>query len=245
MSQLAGAISISRKDIESYYSKPPLITWGLLFPAVLMLAVYVKEPSTYLAVAPGIIAMTLLFGNTSMAAIVITFEKRSGTLQRLLLTPVSHRTIVLGKAASAAVYGIATSLVLTVGLCLLLGMSFTNPVFFIAGLLLGSATFSLLGIIVAVMVKEVFEAMTLLNLFRFPVLFISGVFMPLEDLPAWVKPVAILSPLTHIVGLLRFGVSGRSHFPSPWISSIVALAFLTISCLLVGPAFRRKANRQV
>ena len=90
MSQVVSALFISRKDIESYYSKPPLITWGILFPAVLMLAIYVKDPATYLNVAPGIIAMTLLFGNTSMAAIVVTFEKRSGTLQRLLLTPVTH-----------------------------------------------------------------------------------------------------------------------------------------------------------
>lgn len=40
--------------------------------------------------------MTLLLGNTSMAAIVITFEKRSGTLNRLLLAPLSHRTIIAG-----------------------------------------------------------------------------------------------------------------------------------------------------
>ena len=79
--------------------------------AVLILAVYLKDPDGYLTVAPGIIGMTLLFGNTSMAAIVVTFEKRSGTLQRLLLAPVMCRTIVLGKTASAAAYGIVTSLI--------------------------------------------------------------------------------------------------------------------------------------
>ena len=195
MSQMARAFSISRKDIESYYGKPPLITWGLLFPAVLVLAVYVRDPATYLAVSPGIIAMTLLFGNTSMAAIVVTFEKRSGTLQRLLMAPVTHRTIILGKAASAAAFGLATSLVLTVGLVVLLGMRITDPLAFALGLALGAATFSLLGLIASVMVREVFEAMTLLNLFRFPILFISGVFMPVEALPTWIKPVAMMSPL--------------------------------------------------
>jgi len=88
MNQLLRVLYISRKDVESYYSKPPLITWGLLFPAVLILAMYVKDPQTYLDVAPGIIAMTLLFGNTSMAAIVVTFEKRCGTFpQRRCLRP--------------------------------------------------------------------------------------------------------------------------------------------------------------
>jgi ABC-2 type transport system permease protein len=243
VTQAARAFFISRKDIESYYSKPPLITWGLLFPAVLTLAVYVRDPSSYLNVAPGIIGMALLFGNTSMAAIVVTFEKRSGTFQRLLLAPVSHRTIVLGKGLSAALYGIATSLLLTAGLFLVLRMPLATPVLFIAGLLLGAATFSLLGLIAAVSVKEVFEAMTLLNFFRFPILFVSGVFMPVENLPDWVRPLSILSPLTHVVELLRLGVSGRSYFPHPGIPAAVALAFLTISWLLAERAFRRNANR--
>lgn len=243
MNQLANVFFISRKDIESYYSKPPLITWGILFPAVLMLAIYVKDPTTYLDVAPGLIAMTLLFGNTSMAAIVVTFEKRSGTLQRLLLTPVTIRTIVTGKAASAAVYGIATSLVIMVGLICLLGMRIVNPFVLSIGLLLGAGTFSLLGLIASVMVREVFEAMTLMNLLRFPMLFISGVFMPVAVFPAWIKPVSMISPLTYVVELLRFGIFGESYFSSPWICIFVAAGFLVISWLLAGPAFGRSADR--
>ena len=243
MSQIARALFISRKDVESYYSKPPLITWGLLFPTVLMLAVYVKNPATYLVVAPGIIGMTLLFGNTSMAAIVITWEKRSGTLQRLLLAPVTHRTIVLGKVVSAAAYGVATSTVLTLGLVVLLKMPMVHLPVFIVGLLAGAATFALLGLIIAVRVREVFEAMTLLNFFRFPILFISGVFMPLDALPTWARPIAMVSPLTHTVELLRFGVTGRSWFPTPWIPILALATMLTISWLLAGAAFRRHANR--
>ena len=243
MSQVFSALFISRKDIESYYGKPPLITWGILFPAVLMLAIYVKDPGTYLNVAPGIIAMTLLFGNTSMAAIVVTFEKRSGTLQRLLLTPVTHRTIVLGKATSAAAYGIATSLVITAGLTLLLGMNLVNPLVFGVGLLLGAGIFSLLGLTASVMVREVFEAMTLMNFLRFPILFISGVFMPLEVLPAWAKPIAMVSPLTYVVELLRFGISGQCYFSPPWICGIAAVGFLVFSWWIAGPAFRRNASR--
>jgi len=243
MSQLVKAFFISRKDIESYYGKPPLITWAILFPAVLILAIYVKDPATYLNVAPGIVAMTLLFGNTSMAAIVVTFEKRSGTLQRLLSTPVTHRTIVLGKAASAAAYGVATSLIITTGLVLFLDMSVPNPFVFGAGLFLGAGTFSFFGLIASVMVREVFEAMTLMNFLRFPLLFISGVFMPIETLPVWVKPIAMVSPLTYVVELLRFGISGQSYFSSLWVCAIVALGFLSVSWWIAGPVFRRSANR--
>jgi ABC-2 type transport system permease protein len=243
MNQLGRALAIGRKDVESYYAKPPLITWALLFPAVLMLAVYFKHPQGYLAVTPGVIAMTLLFGCTSMAAIVVTFEKRAGTLRRLLLTPVTYRTIVLGKAGSAAAYGLATSLVLTAGLALALGLPLARPEVFAAGLLLGGAAFALLGILAGAVVREVFEAMTLMNFFRLPTLFISGVFMPLDDFPAWLLPLSMVSPLTHVVELIRFGVTGRCWFDGPLVPTLALLAFILGGWFLAVSAFRRRAAR--
>lgn len=239
MSGIARAVAVSRKDIESYYGKPPLVTWGLLFPAVLILAVYLKDRAGYLAVAPGILGMTLLFGNTSMAAIVITFEKRTGTLDRLLLAPLSSHTIVLGKALSAAAYGIVTSLVLALLLSVFLGMSLERPGVFAAGLVLGGGIFSLLGIVASVLVKEVFEAMTLMNFFRFPLLFVSGVFLPVAGMPSWIRPVAYLSPLTHVVELLRIGVQGESPLGPAWIPASVAGLFLLAAYAITVPAFRR------
>jgi ABC-2 type transport system permease protein len=122
-------------------------------------------------------------------------------------------------------------------------MNLVNPLAFGGGLLLGAGVFSLLGLIASVMVREVFEAMTLMNFLRFPILFISGVFMPLEALPAWAKPIAMVSPLTYVVELLRFGISGQSYFSQPWICVIAAAGFLVFSWWIAGPAFRRNASR--
>lgn len=242
MNQWRRALAISRKDIASYYGKPPLVTWGLLFPGVLMLSVYLKDPGTYLHIAPGIIAMTLLFGATSMAAIVVTFEKRAGTFQRLLLAPLKMDTIVLGKTLSAAAYGLATALVLTLGLMVLLGLRLALPLFFGTGLLLGAGAFSLMGLIAAVWVREVFEAMTLMNFFRFPLLFISGVFMPLAQLPGWLQPLAYASPLTYIVELLHWGVEGKSYFASPWPPLGASVLILGLAWWLASVTFRLRAH---
>ena len=240
MTQLMKMLYISRKDMESYYAKPPLITWGLLFPAVLLLAVYLKDPKNYAAVIPGIIAMILLFGNTSMAAIVITFEKRTGTLVRLLLAPLTCGTIIQGKALSAAAYGLFTSLVFALGVAVSLGLGLTSPVFFALGLVLGAAAFSFLGLIASLMVKEVFEAMTLMNFFRFPSLFISGVFIPLSDFPAWLVPLAMISPLTHVVELLRYGVTGSCFFATPWTPVAALMAFSILGFWAAAALFKRR-----
>ena len=178
-----------------------------------------------------------------MAAIVITFEKRTGTLERLLLAPLDARTIVLGKALSAAAYGIATSVVLTLGLVVLLDMPLARPGVFALALVLGAGTFSLLGIGASVAVKDVFEAMTLMNFFRFPLLFVSGVFMPLAEMPWWIRPVAYLSPLTHVVELIRIGVHGESTLGPVWILAAVAVLFLMAACLVTVPVFRHCATR--
>lgn len=242
MEQMARVVAISWKDVESYYGKPPLITWGLMFPAVLIVAAYlIKGPGTYAAIAPGLIAMTLLFGNTSMAAIVITFEKRTGALQRLLIAPVSHATIVLGKMLSAALYGVVTSLLLTVGLVFLVGLRIPHPALFIAGIALGAVTFSLLGLLASVLVREVFEAMTLMNFFRFPLLFVSGVFVPVEHFPSYLKPVPLASPLTYIVELLRHGLSVGAYFGSPAIPIIAGVIWAAGSWYLCVWAFCRRA----
>ncbi len=242
MIQWRQVLAISRKDVFSYYGKPPLITWGLMFPGVLILSVYLKDPATYLQVAPGILAMTLLFASTSMSAIVITFEKRAGTFQRLLLAPLHLDTIICGKALSAAAYGSATTLVLTAGLAVFLGLRLRLPAWFAAGFLLGALLFALLGLIAAMLVKEVFEAMTLMNFFRFPFLFISGVFMPVAQLPDWLQPLAFLSPLTYIVDLLGYGVSGTGFFPSPVIDLAAALLFLLLAAGCARVTCRRLAS---
>jgi len=155
--------------------------------------------------------------------------------------PSTCGTIILGKAASAAAYGVATALVLALGLTAALGLPMTHIPAFLAGLILGAATFSLLGLWASVMVQEVFEAMTLMNFFRFPTLFISGVFMPLDAFPAWLLPLAMVSPLTHVVELLRWGITGACFFPSPWIPLMILAAFVAGGWLAAVSAFRRRA----
>ena len=104
--QLRRAWYICRKDLRAYYLKPPLISWGLMFPAAMVLAFYLRNPSDIGQVIPGLIGITLLFGATSMEAVVIAFEKRTGALERLAMAPVAPATILLGKAASGTVFAL-------------------------------------------------------------------------------------------------------------------------------------------
>ena len=201
--ELEGMWHILLKDLKAYYFKPPNISWGILFPLVLALAFTLRNPEGLTDLAPGLVAMAALFGTTSMEAIVITFEKRIGALERLMLAPVSLISILLGKVLGGAVFGIIISTVMTFISILFLEMSIIHPLLFIANLLLTVLAHSALGALVAVSVKEVFEAQTLSNYFRFPMVFLCGVFLPVEAMPLPIQVVAHFLPLTYTVDAFR------------------------------------------
>jgi ABC-2 type transport system permease protein len=198
---LRGMWTIMLKDLRAYYLKPPNISWGILFPFAFVLAFLIRDGAArqaadLQALAPGLLALTLLFGTSSMEAIVITFERRTGALERLLLAPLRLPALLAGKLLGGMVFGLATTLVVLIVALAVLGASGVQWLLLALGLLLSAAAYSALGVLVSVSVKEVFEAQTLANAFRFPMMFLGGVFVPVESLPLGLQIVARALPLT-------------------------------------------------
>lgn len=206
-SELSGIYYILWKDLRTYYLKPPNISWGILFPLVLTLAFILRDPTGLKELAPGLVAMAAIFGTTSMEAIVITFEKRQGAFERLLLAPISVRSILAGKVLGGAIFGGLISFLMVVLAMTFFGMEITNPLLFFGALILTLLTMSALGGLVAVSVTEVFEAQTLSNFFRFPMVFLCGIFLPVNDMPPILQVVAYLLPPTYSVNAFRLGTS--------------------------------------
>ncbi len=237
--ELEGILAILEKDLRAYYFKPPNISWGILFPIVLALSFSLRNPEGLGELAPGLIAMTALFGTTSMEAIVITFEKRVGALERLQLAPISDVSIIIGKVLGGTVFGLIISLVMTCLVTFFLGAEITNSSVFILVLLLTLIVHSALGALVAVSVKEVFEAQTLSNYFRFPMIFLCGIFLPLEKMPIALQYLARLLPLTYSVETLRASMSGYSGNS---LLNILILSTYCITLLVLSALFFRKNN---
>ena len=203
MDELRGVYYILMKDLKAYYFKPPNISWGILFPLVLALAFSLRNPEGLIELAPGLVAMAAVFGTTSMEAIVITFERRTGALERLLLAPLSTHSILFAKVLGGAIFGGMISMVMTALAVIFFKMRVANLLLFSVALCFTLLTLSALGALVAVSVKEVFEAQTLSNFFRFPMLFLSGVFIPVQSIPLPLRYVSYLLPLTYSVDALK------------------------------------------
>jgi ABC-2 type transport system permease protein len=231
------------KDLRAYYLKPPNISWGILLPFAFVLAFVIRDgtrdPGSLEALVPGLLALALLFGTSSMEAIVITFERRTGALERLLLAPLRLPALLAGKLLGGMVFGLVTTLVVLAVALVLFGPGSVDWAVLVLGLLLSAAAFSALGALVSVSVKEVFEAQTLANAFRFPMMFLGGVFVPVTALPLGLRIVARALPLTYAVEVLGIAMAGGDARLAAL--DLAVLAVFTVA--LFGWASRTLARR--
>jgi ABC-2 type transport system permease protein len=241
--ELKGAFYIALKDLRTYYLKPPNISWGIMFPIVMALAFVLRNPSGIKELAPGLIAMSVLFASTSAEAIVIVFERRTKTLERLLLAPLSIKTILFGKILGGVIFGFLISSIFLTGSVLFLKSSVSNFIFLTLSLLLSTLVFSIFGTFVSVYVKEIFDAMTLANFFRFPMIFLCGVFIPVSSMPSFIQPLAYIFPLTYSVDLIRFFLTRQYDVVNPLISILVLIVYSFILFYLSVFTLRRRIEQ--
>jgi ABC-2 type transport system permease protein len=224
---LRGLFYVALKDLRAYYFKPPNISWGILFPFAFVLAFAIRNPGDLRDLVPGLLALTLLFGTSSMEAIVIVFERRIGSLERLLLAPLRLPALLAGKMLGGVAFGVTVTLVVLAVTLIVFGAGGVNWPLLTLAVLLSASAFSALGAFVSVAVKEVFEAQTLANFIRFPMMFLGGVFVPVSSLPVWLQAVARLLPLTYSVEALRAALSGGAL-------AVAALDLIVLAAFTVG-----------
>lgn len=199
---LRGIFYIALKDIKTYYFKPPAVSWGIVFPITWILGFYLRNPGSFEELVPGLIAMTILFSTTAAEAVVINFELRLGSLERLLLAPISVAAVLLGKVLGGIIFGFVMTTVVTVASVVILRLH-PNIFYLILITIPSLFVFSSLGALLCVMVKEVFEAQTLLNLPRFLMIFLSGVVYPIPKMPLALQYFSKVLPLTYTIDGLR------------------------------------------
>jgi ABC-2 type transport system permease protein len=226
--------SILEKDMKNYYLKPPNISWGIIFPVSLTLMFFIRSNSEVdiRGILPGVMALSILFGTTSMLAVTITFERRSRSFERLLLAPISLNILMLAKTTGAILFGIINAFIPVLFASFIVDLSGVNWLLMFAAVVLIAVTSTFLGLFIAVSVSEVFEAQTFSNFFRFPMMFLCGLFIPIENLPVFIRPLSYVLPLTYGADMLKYSVNS-SGFINPPVSLLIligcSIALFTIS----------------
>jgi ABC-2 type transport system permease protein len=224
LKEMRVAWAIGEKDMRVYYLKPPSLMFGILFPFSIFLSFVIGRNMPIDRAIPVLIAQTLFFASSSIGPVTIPLERRIKTFDRFLSAPVSLMTVLLGKTIAGFIYGIGISVI-----PILVGVAFfqstiTDLPALTAGMILSASAFAAMGIMFASLPGQgPGQVLMPLNFVRIPLLFISGVFIPVKDLPTWGQVLSVFSPLTHTIDLVRGGLGGENFFGIP-----VSIAILSV-----------------
>jgi ABC-2 type transport system permease protein len=234
--------NILAKDMRAYYLKPPNISWGIIFPLAWTGMFFIRSGSgleSVLSLLPGVVTISILFGTTSMLSVTITFERRSRSFERLLLAPISLELLMLSKTSGAILFGIANAFIPFIIAALLADLSGIAWSLVVMAIILIGIVSTFLGLFIAVSVSEVFEAQTFSNFFRFPMIFLCGLFFPIMSLPVFIRPLSYILPITYGVDILHGAVNG-DHIISFTLDFIILVAFCIVLFLLSLRNIRRR-----
>lgn len=220
--------NILSKDFRTYYLKPPNISWGIIFPLAWTSMFFIKSGKgieSISSVLPGVVALSILFGTTSMLAVTVTFEKKNRSFERLLLAPIPLELLMLAKTSGAILFGAVNAFVPVLMAMFIVDLGHVNWLVFAPAVFLISVVSTFQGLFIAVAVSEVFEAQTFSNFFRFPMIFLCGLFFPVSALPFFLKPLAYMLPLTYGADMLHGAIHGGNIMAFP-----VDLIILSVFC---------------
>ena len=242
--QLRRSLAIARKDIRIYYSKGPVIIFGVLFPVFLFLSFTIGRHMSIDFMIPGLLGMILFFTATAISPIVVPWEAQSRTLERLMSCPIRLEAIIAGDILASFAFGTAISLVpIIIGIAL--GVSVASPVIFALAVIVAALCFASLGNVFSIPPTNLPATVNMIaSVVKFPVVFISGIFITLDELPSWGQAISYISPLTYFTDIARNCIQCQGHLPLA-LDFAVLIAFTALFLLVAMKMHQRTMPRRI
>lgn len=212
--------------------------------AVVTQGIVPGKPNYFQFVAPGIIAMVTMFAVMMGLAGSVSREKEQGTLDGILVAPVSRFSIIMGKTGAQSVRGIGQGvMVLVLAMVFFHVKVYGNFLLMLLIVLLGILAFVGLGILVSAAAEEQETAMTILMTIAFPMLFLSGAFFPVQQMPGFMQAISKCFPISYEVQALRQVVVLGAGLYEVLRPILILLAFGVVTLAISIPAFKRVVTR--
>lgn len=202
------------------------------------------NPNYFQFMAPGLMAMVIMMAAMTGLAGSVSRERELGTLDGILSAPISRLSIVLGKSFSQVVRGLLQAALTLILAMVLFGVVIQGSLWLLALLLILTVfSFIGIGIMISAIASEQETAMTIMMTLTFPMIFLSGAFFPIQQMPAAMQWISKAIPLTYAVEALRkcivLGTSITGMMPEVW----VMLGFGVVFTAVAIPVFSRVITR--
>ncbi len=240
--QLKRSTAIAKKDLSIFYLKGPVVISGLLVPSFLFIAFIIGKDFSFSFLMPGLLGMALFVTVTSIGPVVAPWETRMRTFERLVSTPITIWAIILGDIIASLLFGLFITFFILLAGIVILGIEIIS-LGLIVGTILAAFCFSSLGLVIsAPPTDNPSNIMMISSMVKFPLIFISGVFVPINEMGSW-KIISYISPLTYYTDLARYSIGGTYYF-NPTIDLLALLGFsilfFTIAVILHKKGLSRR-----
>lgn len=208
-------------------------TLGIVFVVPAFLLFLFSEVFPHSAsVAPALLAIFIFALTYLLTATGFLRERSSGTLERLLLSPISRGSLVLGYILGFGVLAVVQSVVVLVACIYFMDVTFAHGIaFFFALELLGALTTLGIGILLSLFAENEFQALQMAPLVLAPQIILGGAFRPVSELPVYLELPARVMPVTYLIEGMEYVVLDIGSASDAWlaIGALVVLAALSIS----------------
>jgi ABC-type multidrug transport system permease subunit len=186
---------------------------------------------------PGILAMNMMFSALWGVGYVVVRYRKNGVLKRLKVTPLTAFEYITAQAISRIFLLMFTLVVVWTGCDLIFSFNVQGSYFDLFVIFfLGSLSLTALGLVLASRGTSEEFTTGILNFISWPMMFLSEVWFSLEGAPGWVRSIANIFPLTHMLTAARKVMHDSAGLievgPQIIILSLMTLVFLTLGAAL-------------
>ena len=202
------------------------------------------NPSYFDFIAPGIMAMTVMMSVMTGLPVAISQEKEIGTMDGMMVAPINRLSILLGKTMAQTARGLIQGLIILALAIGIFGVVIQGSILLVfALLLLGVFSFVGLGIVITSFTKDQETAQMLMMTLMFPMMFLSGVFFPIQQMPWYMQDISKVLPLTYASQALRKVMVLGAGISQISTELIILIGFGVVMIAIALPVFRRMMTR--
>jgi ABC-2 type transport system permease protein len=190
---------------------------------------------------PGVIGVVLQIGTTVATAMALVRERERGTLEQLLVSPLSRGGLMLGKLVPYLCIGMAMAVILF----LIMRFVFDVPIVGnVVGMMFSTLVYVFallsLGLLVGTKAENQMQALQMSMVFLLPSVFFSGFIFPRETMPWIFYALGALFPTTYFIALMRAIILRGAHFFEYWPNLAILILMSILLFVLCALRFRKK-----
>ncbi|UCE97365.1 MAG: ABC transporter permease [Dehalococcoidia bacterium] len=187
---------------------------------------------------PGILAMSILFLGL-FGSIVLVERREKKILKRFGATPLNRSTMVFSQITYRMILALIQTLIIIGIASLVFNVQMVGNWFLLLGLvLLGTLTFISIGYFAVARAKTTEGAMPIIQIIQFPMLFLSGIFFPVDFMPDFMRPIIAIIPLTYLGDAFRQVMVDATPLYPLSLDIAVLIAWLFVCMILAVKLFR-------